>query len=60
LTDVGALQRLCSRNYKILKGAIKADAVFSRHFAEWHSRNLNAYVKSLYDQAVADGFPNWG
>jgi len=59
LTDVGALELLCSRNDKILKGAIKADATFSRHFDEWHSRNLTAYVKSLYDQAVVDGFPNW-
>jgi hypothetical protein len=59
LTDVGALELLCSREDKILKSAIKVDAVFSRHFDEWHSRNLTAYVKSLYDQAVADGFPSW-
>jgi hypothetical protein len=59
LTDVGALELLCSRNEKILKGAINTDSAFSRHFAEWHSRNLTAYVKSLYDQAVADGFPSW-
>jgi hypothetical protein len=60
LTNVGALELLCNRNDRILKGAIKAGTVFSRHFDEWHSRNLTAYVKSLYDQAVADGFPNWG
>jgi hypothetical protein len=60
LTDVGALELLCSRNEKILKGAINIEAAFRRHFAEWHSRNLSAFVKSLYDQAIADGFPRWG
>jgi hypothetical protein len=51
---------LCSRNGKILKGAINIEAAFRRHFAEWHSRNLSAFVKSLHDQAIADGFPRWG
>ena len=60
LTDVGALELLCSRNEKILKGAINIEPAFRRHVAEWHSRNLSAFVKSLYDQAIADGFPNWG
>src|SRR5262249_346958 len=60
LTDVGALELLCSRNDKILRGAIKADAVFTGHLDERHWRNLTGYVKGLYDQAVADGFPNWG
>ena len=60
LTDVDALELLCSRNEKILKGAINIEAAFRRHFAEWHSRNLSAFVKSLYDQAIADGFPRWG
>ena len=59
LTDVGALELLCSRNEKNLKGAINIEPAFRRHLAEWHSRNLSAFVKSLYDQAIADGFPNW-
>jgi hypothetical protein len=60
LIDVGALELLCSRNEKILKDAINIEPAFRRHLAEWHSRNLSAFVKSLYDQAIADGFPNWG
>jgi hypothetical protein len=60
LTDVDALELLCSRNGKILKGAINIEAAFRRHFAEWHSRNLSAFVKSLHDQTIADGFPRWG
>jgi hypothetical protein len=59
LTDVGALELLCSRNEKIVKGAIETETAFRRHFAEWHSRNLSSYVRGLYDQAVSDGFPNW-
>jgi len=31
----------------------------SRHFAEWHSRDLSSHIKGLYDQAVADNFPKW-
>ena len=49
LTDVGALELLCSRNEKILKGAINIEPAFRRHLAEWHSRNLSAFVKGLYD-----------
>ena len=59
LTDVGALDLLCSRNEKILNGAINTEGAFRRHFAEWHSRNLSSYVRGLYDQAVSDGFPYW-
>jgi hypothetical protein len=59
LTEVSALELLCGRNEKILRGITKADSAFCRHFAEWHSRNLSSYVRGLYDQAVSDGFPNW-
>jgi len=59
LTNLAALELLCSRNDGILKGNIHADLQFHRHFDEWHSRNLTSYVRGLYDQAVADGFPNW-
>jgi hypothetical protein len=59
LTNLAALELLCSRNDGILKGNIHADLQFHRHFDEWHSRNLTSYVRGLYDQAVADGFPSW-
>jgi hypothetical protein len=59
LTDSGALDLLCSRNEKILKGATNTEVAFQRHFYEWHSRNLSSHIKGLYDQAVSDGFPIW-
>jgi hypothetical protein len=43
----------------ILEGNIRTDLQFHRHFDEWHSRNLLSYVRGLYDQAIADGFPSW-
>jgi hypothetical protein len=57
--EMSSPEVLCSRNEKILKGAINIEPAFRRHLAEWHSRNLSVFVKSLYDQAIADGFPNW-
>jgi hypothetical protein len=59
LTDVVVLEKLCARNKAIADGRIDADRFFRRDFAEWHTRNLSSYVKGLYDQAVADGFPRW-
>jgi hypothetical protein len=59
LTNLAALELLCARNDGILRGNIHIDLQFHRHFDEWHSRNLTSYVRGLYDQAVADGFPNW-
>jgi len=59
LTNLAALELLCARNDGILKGNIHTNLQFHRHFDEWHSRNLTRYVRGLYDQAVADGFPNW-
>ena len=59
LTDLGALELLCSRNEKILKGSINPETAFRRHFDEWHSRDLSSYIKGLFDQAISDGFPNW-
>jgi hypothetical protein len=59
LTDAKSLERLCGRNDQILSGAVNADSSFGRHFTEWHTRNLSSYVRGLYDQAIADGFPQW-
>jgi hypothetical protein len=59
LTDANSLERLCGRNEQILSGALNADSSFGRHFTEWHTRNLSSYVRGLYDQAIADGFPQW-
>jgi hypothetical protein len=59
LTDVSSLERLCDRNEQIMKADLQADAAFSRHFAEWHSRDLSLHIRGLYDQAAADGFPIW-
>ncbi len=59
LTNVVALEKLCARNKAIADGRIDADRFFRRDFAEWHTRDLSCYVKGLYDQAVADGFPTW-
>jgi CRISPR/Cas system Type II protein with McrA/HNH and RuvC-like nuclease domain len=59
LTDIVILERLCARNQEISGGKIESDLPFRRDFADWHSRNLSSYIKGLYDQAVADGFPKW-
>jgi HNH endonuclease len=59
LTDTASLKRLCDRNDQIRSGKLCVDAAFGRHFEEWQTRNLSSYVKALYDQAVADGFPGW-
>jgi hypothetical protein len=59
LTNVDAIERLCSRNEKIAKGYASAESAFLRHFSEWHSRDLSSHIRGLYDQAVADGFPEW-
>jgi hypothetical protein len=59
LTSVADLERLCARNEQILTGDLGADSSFRRHFEEWHTRNLSSYVRSLYDQAIADRFPKW-
>ncbi len=59
LTNMVALEALCARNKAIADGRIDADRFFRRDFAEWHTRDLSSHVKSLYDQAVADGFPRW-
>jgi HNH endonuclease len=59
LTDVGALESLCSRNEQVQKSTLHTEPQFQRDFAEWHSRSLSAYVRGLYDQAIADGFPTW-
>ena len=59
LTNMDALERLCSRNEKIAKGYAGVELAFLRHFSEWHSRDLSSYIRGLYDQAVADGFPEW-
>jgi hypothetical protein len=57
LVHTAALERLCVRNKQILSGQI--DSRFLHHFEEWHSRDLSSHIRGLYDQAVADGFPNW-
>jgi hypothetical protein len=59
LTDTASLERLCDRNDHILNNIAQADSSFRRHFEEWRTRNLSSYVRGLYDQAVADGFPVW-
>ena len=59
LTDTASLERLCDRNDRIRSGKLCVDSAFRRHFEEWQTRNLSSYVKGLYDQAVADGFPRW-
>jgi hypothetical protein len=59
LTNKDTLERLCDRNKQIASGDINADSVFRRHFAEWHARDLSTYIRGLYDQAAADGFPIW-
>jgi HNH endonuclease len=59
LADVCALKRLCARNEKIAKGHGGVKPAFFHHFSEWHSRDLSSHIRGLYDQAVADGFPEW-
>jgi hypothetical protein len=59
LAGADALDRLCLRNKQISSGQIHSGPRFFRHFAEWHSRDLSSHIRGLYDQAVADGFPNW-
>jgi hypothetical protein len=59
LANVYALDRLCSRNDEIAKGDGGVEPAFFRHFSEWHSRDLSSHIRGLYDQAVADGFPEW-
>jgi hypothetical protein len=59
LTDADSLEQLCARNDQILGGALIAESSFRRHFEEWQTRNLSSYVRGLYDQAIADGFPKW-
>lgn len=59
LTSVATVEKLCTRNEQLLKKRLGTDSGFYRHFDEWQSRNLSSYVKGLYDQAVADGFPKW-
>jgi CRISPR/Cas system Type II protein with McrA/HNH and RuvC-like nuclease domain len=59
LTSVDTVEKLCARNEQLLKKHFGTDSGFYRHFDEWQSRNLSSYVKGLYDQAVADGFPDW-
>jgi hypothetical protein len=59
LVDSTTLERLCARNEQISGGQINLDPRFFRHFEEWHSRDLSSHVRGLYDQAIADGFPNW-
>jgi hypothetical protein len=59
LANLNALERLCSRNEEIVKGHGGVEPAFFRHFSEWHSRDLSSHIRGLYDQAVADGFPEW-
>jgi hypothetical protein len=59
LANLDAIRRLCARDSQISSGHIRADPAFLRHFAEWHSRDLSSHIQALYDQAVADGFPQW-
>ncbi len=59
LTNLDTMRRLCARNNQIRSGHIHTDPGFSRHFAEWHSRDLSSHIQALYDQAIADGFPRW-
>jgi hypothetical protein len=59
LTDLPILEKLCSRNQQIRDDKIKVGSAFGRNFDEWRSRDLSAYIKGLYDQATADGFPKW-
>jgi CRISPR/Cas system Type II protein with McrA/HNH and RuvC-like nuclease domain len=59
LPNIDALERLCARNEQIATEHIHTDSTFHRHFVEWHSRDLSNYIRGLYDQAAADGFPRW-
>jgi 5-methylcytosine-specific restriction endonuclease McrA len=59
LASADFLDRLCARNGQISNRQIPSDPKFSRHFEEWHSRDLPSHVRGLYDQAIADGFPKW-
>ena len=59
LAIMSALELLCARNEQIGKGDIHINLKFRRDFEEWHSRDLAAHVKGLYDQALSDGFPRW-
>ncbi len=59
LTNAEALERLCARNDQIKGGLVHAESSFNRQFEEWQTRNLSSYIRGLYDQAVADGFPKW-
>ncbi len=59
LTNADALERLCARNDQIKDGLVHAESSFKRQFEEWQTRNLSSYIRGLYDQAVADGFPKW-
>jgi hypothetical protein len=59
LTDLPTLEKLCVRNQQIRDEKIKVGSAFRRNVDEWHSRDLSSYIKGLYDQATADGFPKW-
>jgi HNH endonuclease len=59
LTSMDAPERLCARNEQIANGGIPVNPAFHRHFAEWRLRDLTSHMKGLYDQAVADNFPQW-
>jgi hypothetical protein len=64
MPSTDALDLLIQRNGRLETGLefgiTEDNARFMRQFAEWRSRDLATHIKTLFDQAVADGFPQWG
>lgn len=59
MPSADALRRLIQRNEDLVSGRINIDGKFIRHILEWRSRDLSGHVRTLYDQAAVDGFPDW-
>lgn len=54
------IEQLVERNLQLLKGNLAvSDGTFLRSFSDWHTRDLGAHIRSLYDQAASDQYPIW-
>jgi hypothetical protein len=60
LPPMHQIEKLVARNIALVSDQIAvSDSKFLRHFDEWHSRDLSAHLRSMYDQAVAEQYPVW-
>jgi hypothetical protein len=53
------IERLVTRNERLLNGHFADQPAFLRDFDEWRVRDLAAHVRSLHDQARVEQFPVW-